>query len=105
MIFIRRNLLYFVVFLCGMNVMSFEIIGARILGPYVGTSIFVWSSIIGIILASLSAGYWFGGKISDHNPNYKKLSYIILVAGIGVLIASVAKSFVLNLLLDLISNI
>ncbi len=30
--------------------MIFELVGSRVLGPYFGTSIFVWTSLIGIIL-------------------------------------------------------
>ena len=53
-----------IIFLCGAFIMIFEILGSRILGPYFGTSIFVWTSLIGIIMGSLSIGYWLGGKIS-----------------------------------------
>jgi len=50
-----------IVFVCGAVLMIFELVGSRILGPYLGTTIFVWTSLIGIILASLSIGYWLGG--------------------------------------------
>src|SRR3989338_2523816 len=52
---IKYNL-EFTVFVCGAVVMIFELIGSRIAGPYVGTSIYAWTSLIGVILASLSLG-------------------------------------------------
>lgn len=54
-----------VVFLNGMAVMVLEMAGARLLAPELGTSIVVWTSLIGVILASLSLGYWLGGKLAD----------------------------------------
>lgn len=72
------------VFLCGAVVMIFELVGSRVLGPYFGTSIFVWTSLIGIILGSLSLGYYYGGKISDKNPKFSILALIIFISAIFV---------------------
>lgn len=58
-------MLAFVVFLNGMAVMILEMAGARLLAPELGTSIIVWTSLIGVILASLSIGYWLGGRLAD----------------------------------------
>jgi predicted membrane-bound spermidine synthase len=60
-------------------IMIFEIIGSRILGPYVGTSIIVWSSIIAIILFFISLGNYYGGKIADKNPNISSIHTIFLL--------------------------
>jgi len=54
-------LLYAVVFVCGAVLMSLEMIGSRMLAPYFGNSIFVWGSLISVVLAALSLGYWLGG--------------------------------------------
>lgn len=67
------------VFICGAVVMIYEIVGSRVLGPYIGTSMFVWSSLIGIILTSLSIGYYLGGKKADKNPNLDYLAKIIFL--------------------------
>ena len=53
------------VFVCGALVMIYEITGSRLLSPYIGASTYVWTSLIGVILAALSLGYWLGGKIAD----------------------------------------
>lgn len=58
-------MLALVVFLNGMAVMILEMAGARLLAPWLGTSITVWTSLIGVILASLSVGYWLGGRLAD----------------------------------------
>ncbi len=54
-----------IMFLNGMAVMVFEMVGARLLAPWLGTSVVVWTSLIGVILAGLSLGYWLGGRFAD----------------------------------------
>jgi hypothetical protein len=71
-----------IVFLCGAMVMSFEILGSRVLAPNFGNSIFVWGSLISVFLAGLSAGYYWGGKVADIHPSTKKLAFIIFIPGI-----------------------
>jgi MFS family permease len=76
----------FVVFICGAIVMSFEILGSRVLAPNFGSSVFVWGSLISIFLAGLSTGYYLGGWLADRNPSSRKLSLIIIAPGILFLI-------------------
>lgn len=75
----------FIVFICGAVVMSFEILGSRVLAPNFGSSVFVWGSLISVFLSGLSAGYYLGGRISDINPSSRKLSLMILAPGILML--------------------
>lgn len=72
----------FVVFTCGSLVMSFEILGSRVLAPNFGNSVFVWGSLISIFLVGLSAGYYWGGRIADRNPSTNKLAILMLVPGV-----------------------
>lgn len=75
----------FVVFICGATVMSFEILGSRVLAPNFGSSVFVWGSLISVFLAGLSAGYYLGGSLADTNPSSRKLSLIVAAPGILLL--------------------
>ena len=68
-------------FVCGALVMIFEIIGSRIVSPFIGTSTYVWTSLIGVILGALSLGYWLGGRIADRRPDPTVLASVILLAG------------------------
>ena len=67
------------VFLCGALGMVLELVAARILSPYVGSSNLIWTTIIGIMLTSMSIGYWLGGKIADKKPDLNLLSLFILL--------------------------
>lgn len=70
------------VFICGAIVMSFEILGSRVLAPNFGSSVFVWGSLISVFLAGLSAGYYLGGRLADINPSSRKLGLIIIAPGL-----------------------
>ena len=56
---------YPAVFLAGASVMALEITGTRILSPFYGNTIYVWTSLICTALAFLSLGYRVGGKTAD----------------------------------------
>jgi len=94
---VRKYKLEIVAFIGGAVVMILELVGSRILAPYLGTSIIVWTSLIGIILASLSLGYFWGGTLADKNPSYKTLSFIVLISGVLVGLTSLVKNPVLNI--------
>ena len=44
--------------------MATELIGAKLLAPYFGTTIYVWASIFTVTLLGLATGYALGGYFS-----------------------------------------
>ncbi len=99
--FIMKNYsLELIVFTSGAVVMILELVGARIMAPYLGTSIIVWTGLIGIVLASLSVGYAVGGKFADQGPTMGRLSIIILSSGLLIAFCTMIHRPVLSFLLD-----
>ncbi|TSC80219.1 MAG: spermine synthase [Parcubacteria group bacterium Gr01-1014_18] len=78
--FLRKNTLYFVVFYTGAIVLVLEILAMRLLAPYYGNTLFSVSSVLSVVLAALSVGYWVGGRWADRNPS-KSLFFTIIFAG------------------------
>src|SRR5512135_1750325 len=72
------------VFICGAVVMIFELAGSRIMAPYFGGSIYVWTGIIGVIMGSLALGYWLGGRLADKGASFETYSRIIFFSGAAV---------------------
>lgn len=92
----KKYVLEIIVFVCGAAVMILELVGSRVLAPYVGTSIVVWASLIGVVLGSLSLGYWWGGKMADLVPTYRRLSLIILSSAAYIILVGVLKDAILS---------
>ena len=86
------------VFLCGAALMIIELTGSRILAPFLGPSLVVWTSLIGIILASLSLGAWWGGILADRRPSARLLGRIVLLAAWATAAIGLSKSWVLPFL-------
>lgn len=72
-------------FIAGFSVMCLELSASRLLAPYFGASIFVWTNVIGVVLGSLSFGYYLGGRLSEKQPALYKLQRLLLASGILVL--------------------
>ena len=81
-----NRLLFSVVFISGMSVLALEISSSRLLAPYFGTSLFVWTNIIGIILIALSVGYYYGGKMADKYPKEKILYTTTFLTGLYIIL-------------------
>ncbi|HHY44410.1 MAG TPA: fused MFS/spermidine synthase [Firmicutes bacterium] len=73
---------HIVAFFAGAALMSLEMVGSRILAPFFGSSIYVWGSLIGVVLTALSLGYYAGGYLSDRFPRLSDTSIVFAVAGL-----------------------
>ncbi len=96
----KNFILEITVFVCGALVMIYEITGSRLLSPYLGASTYVWTSLIGVILAALSLGYWLGGRIADKKPDLKVLAFVIFLAGSLVSVTILLKDLILALIAE-----
>ena len=74
-----RVLYYATVSTTGAAVMIIELLGTRIIGPFYGVSLIVWSSLISVALIALSLGYWLGGRLADR-AGAIRLSHVVLTA-------------------------
>jgi spermidine synthase len=74
------------VFLSGAVLLGVELAASRVLAPAFGNSLFVWGSIIGVILAGLAVGYWLGGIVGDLRPRAGSL-LVALAAGAAAVLA------------------
>jgi predicted membrane-bound spermidine synthase len=73
--------LYVIVAVAGASVLALEILGTRILGPHFGVNLYLWSALITVTLAALSAGYLAGGSMADRSASYRRLCLLVGVAG------------------------
>lgn len=84
-----------IVFMCGAALMALELVAARVLAPALGNSIFVWGSVISIVMVALSLGYWVGGQLADKRDASRVLAPLIGAAGVLTVLAPVVAKAVL----------
>src|SRR5213079_3238903 len=85
-----RWYLYFTAATTGAAIMVVEILGAKMLAPYVGTSHFVWTAQIAVTLIALAVGYYAGGVLVDRSPKVSWLYWAILTAALYLTVTIVA---------------
>src|ERR1051326_5726150 len=61
-------------------IMVVEILGAKMLSPFVGMSHFVWTAQIAVTLVALACGYYAGGRLADRSQRLAGLYFAILAA-------------------------
>lgn len=99
----KALLIYLIItaIVCGALVMVIEVLGSRVIGPFFGVSLFVWTSLITVTLIALAAGYAFGGLLADRKESPDYLFGIILLGGILVLLIPFYKENILKLAMPL----
>jgi spermidine synthase len=82
----RPNLIVFVSSGC---IMILELVAGRIVAPYVGVSLYTWTSIIGVVLAGISLGNYLGGWMADRWASLRLLGGVYVAGGmfsLGILL-------------------
>ena len=82
--------------LCGALVMVIQVMGSRVIGPFFGVSLFVWTSLITVTLVALALGYGFGGYLADRYSAPKYLYILIMIAGGLILLVPAIQGPVLK---------
>ena len=84
------------VFIAGGVLLGLEIASSRVMAPFFGNSLYVWGSLIGIVLAGLSTGYWLGGIMADRYPTPRLLVGLLGTAALLVLAIPFVDGWVLD---------
>ena len=77
---IKANIVVFIASFCTLVI---ELVAGRIMAPYVGVSLYTWTSIIGVVLAGISIGAYLGGIIADRYPRQTTLGWLLFLSGLG----------------------
>ena len=100
-----RAVIYFVAFITGGIVMSFEMLGSRYLNPYFGNGIYTWAALISTVLAALATGYFLGGFIADRTVSATVLGMIVGVASVYLLALPSFADAILRFVFDTVDNV
>jgi predicted membrane-bound spermidine synthase len=68
----------------GFTLMAYELVASRILAPTIGSSTYVWTSVIGVIIAALSIGYALGGWLADKRVARSDIAWLLLASSVTI---------------------
>lgn len=89
--------LFLVLVIEGASLMAVELMGAKLLAPFYGSSLYVWTAVLGITVLGLSMGYFFGGKLSVKKSSEKLLMLILGTAALLVFTMPATAKVVISL--------
>ena len=84
---------WLILFVEGASLMVVELLGAKLLAPFYGSSLYVWTAVLSITIIGLTLGYHFGGKLTQKKALHYYLGLIILLAGLFILAMPATASF------------
>ena len=100
----KHNLLLIISFINGAGLMIFELVAARLLAPTIGSSTYIWTSVIGIIIAMLALGSWIGGRVADKRAKSIDVAIVLLLTALTISFVVAfyepALIYIMNLKLD-----
>lgn len=76
--------------------MAFELVAARLLAPSIGSSIYVWTNVIGIMIAALALGYAAGGVIADTRNRKSDILWLFLLSATGIALVAILHQTILS---------
>lgn len=69
------------VFFTSAAVLVLEILAGRLLAPYVGVTLETFTGIIGVVLAGIALGTWYGGQLADRVDPKRLLGPMLVIGG------------------------
>jgi tetratricopeptide (TPR) repeat protein len=79
------------VFLSSACIMILELVAGRLIAKHLGSSLYTWTSVIGVVLAGITVGNYLGGRIADRFPARKALAVLL-----GISSATCVITIILN---------
>ena len=74
------------VFISSLCIMVVELVAGRLIARHVGSSLYTWTSVIGIVLAGIAAGNYIGGRLADRYRAREALASLFLLASAACLL-------------------
>ena len=78
----RQTLLLVVVPLCGAAVLILELAAGRLLAPWFGLSLPVWTNVLAVVLGALAAGYALGGRLAAGGASLRTMGALLVAGGV-----------------------
>ncbi len=82
------------VFVSSACIMIIELVAGRLIARHLGSSLYTWTSIIGVVLAGITIGNWLGGRIADRFTPRKTLAVLFAVSSVACVLIVILNNLV-----------
>jgi tetratricopeptide (TPR) repeat protein len=80
------------VFISSFCIMVLELVASRLIARYLGSSLYTWTAVIGVILAGITIGNYLGGRIADNFPQKKALAALFAVCSAACIVTVILNN-------------
>ncbi|MBN1765961.1 MAG: fused MFS/spermidine synthase [Sedimentisphaerales bacterium] len=74
------------VFMSSFCIMTLELVAGRLIARHLGSSLYTWTAVIGVVLAGITIGNYIGGRIADRFPTRKALACLFCISSVACVI-------------------
>ncbi|MFO0947729.1 MAG: fused MFS/spermidine synthase [Planctomycetota bacterium] len=85
-----------IVFLSGFCIMVIELVAGRLVHGFIGSSLYTWTSIIGVILAGITAGNYVGGRLADRFESKRLVATLFFLSAASTILMLPASKWIGN---------
>ena len=82
------------VFISSFWVMVLEMVAGRLIARHLGSSLYTWTSVIGVVLAGITIGYYSGGRIADKFDSKKALSTLFAIGSAACVLTIILNNVI-----------
>ena len=82
------------VFVAAACIMAVEILSTRLAARFLGSSLYTWTSAIGVVLAGISLGNYLGGRFADRFHPRRTLSLLFILASLSCVTIPMVNSWI-----------
>ncbi len=75
-----------IVFISSGAIMILELVAGRIIAPHVGSSLYTWTGVIGVVLAGISLGNYLGGRLADRWASLRFLGLVYIASALACML-------------------
>jgi tetratricopeptide (TPR) repeat protein len=82
------------VFFSSACIMVLELVAGRLIARHLGSSLYTWTSVIGIVLAGITVGNYMGGRIADRFPARKTLAVLLGISSVACVVIVILNNLI-----------
>jgi spermidine synthase len=82
------------VFFSSACIMVLELVAGRLIAKNLGSSLYTWTSVIGVVLAGITVGNYLGGRIADRFPARKTLAVLLGISSVTCVVIVILNNLI-----------